>query len=165
MPVEINDNFLATGDDVFSQTAAPKGRVSIWCIHNGGASDGFKSSGQVQEHGLPFGHGSNKVVKGFEIAMAPDPSSGKGKTKRNIVKGPSGREYVELHVDEESMLEKQQWEASFSNDQVKSAMAQASPNIATGDDQIRTVPHPQRPVMTDQMIDELESRQLASLEP
>lgn len=118
MPVELLDNVIANGDDVFSQTVAPKGRVSVWCVHEGASADGFKSADQVIQHGLPFGHGSLKTVRGFETAMIPVKG---GKPRANIVQGPMGRKYIELHVDEESMIAKQVWEGSVSNDRVKSA--------------------------------------------
>lgn len=118
MPVELLENVIATGDDVFSQTVAPKGRVSIWCVHEGASADGFKSADQVMEHGLPFGHGSNKTVRGFETAMVKVKG---GKPRPNIVQGPMGRKYIELHVDEESMIEKQKFEGSVSNDAVRNA--------------------------------------------
>lgn len=155
MPVETTENFLAGGDDVFSQTVAPKGHVSMWCMHNSGAKNGFKSAAQVMEHGIPFGHGSNKVVKGWQIAMAP---TGDGKTKRNIVKSSSGDEIIELYVDEDSMLQKQRWEANISNDQVVAAKGKAAVNSDPSDPDIKRTS-----ILTDEFRDELETQQLRTV--
>ncbi len=127
MPVETLSEAFSETDSVF-RTVAPKGNVSVWCVHNGGQSDGFPSAAAVKEHGIPFGHGSDKVIKGFKTAQAPD---GNGKGKDNIIEGPSGRKYVELYVPEDDFKQKQKFEASLSNQ----AVLNAQQDIKRGSDQ------------------------------
>lgn len=162
MPVELLDNVIATGDDVFSQTVAPKGHVSVWCVHEGASADGFKSADQVMQQGLPFGHGSRQTVRGFQTAMVQVKG---GKPRPNIVQGPMGRKYIELYVDEESMIEKQRFEGSVSNDAVKNAQgsvtrqdgntAEISATVTKSTDEIKK--------LTDDEIDALAEKRLRGI--
>lgn len=130
MPVEILDNIVANSEDALSQTVAPAGHVSVWCVNNGPATNGFRSADTVMQNGLPFGHGDRRTVRGFQVAkVAQKKMDEKGKEsvgyRPNIVKGPSGVELIELYVDEESMIAKQKFEAEVSNAQVASAKGAA----------------------------------------
>lgn len=161
MPVELLENVIAIGDDPFSQTVAPAGNVSIWCVHEGASADGFKSADQVMQQGLPFGHGDRRAIKGFQVAMVPQKG---GKPRPNTVKGPMGRTYVELYSDEASFTEKQVFEANISNQAVRNAQGSVS---MSGDDPdikgVVTKSTDEIRKLTDDEIDALAEKQLKSI--
>ncbi len=137
MAVELLDNVIATGSDMFtSQTAAGPGKVSYWAAVEGGDPMGNPVAGQVMQQGIPFGHGSRKVIRGITEAQVKDQKT--GKLRPNIIKGPSGREYVELAVDEKDMIEKQKWEGEVSALRVREAQGAAPVKRGEEDELIKS---------------------------
>ncbi len=115
MAIEIlKESFQNIGGN-FGQVTAPEGKVSVWAVHDGAAKDGFYSARSLMDKGLAFGQGDRRVVTGFTPAKIGD---GKDK-KDNIIEGPSGQKYIELHIDAKDMAERTAFEASIGNARVK----------------------------------------------
>lgn len=118
MPVEILDEAVtAVGGDFGNVTSKP-GQISVWAINDGPPADGFPSRQQLETRGLPFEYGDRRSVRGFQVGKIKHASN--GKEAPNIVKGASGREYVEMVIDEKSMLERTKFQAQIATDRQKS---------------------------------------------
>lgn len=125
--IETTDNPMATSEDAHSNTVAPAGYVSFWCVADGAAAEGYKSADQLIQNGLPFGHGSNKIIRGFKKATiaSDDPSK---KPRLNTMKGPLGINLVEVMIPEADMKAKQEWESQVSEERVAAAKAASTEN-------------------------------------